>query len=102
MNTGETFDLVFQWKDHAGVLTNFTGYTIKAQIRTAELPDGVLILDLTPFFTIATTSLNLVVDATTTAALPPGGYYWDLFVTIGGVTKRLLSGVATVLGRETT
>lgn len=63
-----------------GVYQPMTGVTARAQIR--DKPGGVLLLDLTPYFSVNAddaTALDLFVPGTATAALKTDGV-WDMFL----------------------
>ena len=77
-------------------LMDLTGYTVKASIKK-NYEDSK---------TCATMSLNNVLNSsgsiqlgmssTETKALPVGSYVWDLLITTGSVSTRMLEGIVAV------
>lgn len=98
VNTGSTFQQTFNLEstDNNAAL-NLSGYTVNSQMRkwagasaatdfVASIPtplDGKILLELT---------------STTTASLKAGRYVYDILITKGGVTERVVEG--NVLVRE--
>lgn len=80
---------------------DITGRTYASQLRTSP--------DITAISATATCSITnaangvmqVVYSATSTAALDPGYYYWDLQETNGSTVTTVLSGVVTVLADVT-
>lgn len=80
---------------------NITGRTYAAQLRTNP--------DISTISATATCSvtdgangvMQAVFSATSTAALSPGQYYWDLQETNGAIVTTILSGTVTVLADVT-
>ncbi len=97
---GATFELVVEWKDPAGAAISLTGYTAAMQVRKTY--GGPTILSLASggsgiAIDAALGKLTITIARTTTAALaaPVQGVY-DLEVTNGTVTYRLLEGSVLV------
>ena len=88
--------------DEAGVTpVNITGYTFAAQCRTA--PD-ISAISGTATCTVtngAAGELLVSWSATTTAAISPGLYYWDLQQTAGASVTTIMAGQITVLADVT-
>lgn len=84
-----------------GAITNITGYTFAAQIRTVS---GTLAATFTTAIVSAaagTFSISLT-SAETSGLSTTTEYKWDLEVTISGVVTELLRGDVTVVDEVTT
>ncbi len=82
---GETFSRVLTYRDAAGALVNLTGYTARMPVRGAASPTLVLGGGLG--------TIRFTFSAAQTAAMPPGNYDYDLYLTApGGDVACLLSG----------
>lgn len=97
---GATFELSVEWKDSAGAAVNLTGYTAAMQVRRTY--GGPTILSLATggsgiTIDAALGKLSIAIARSTTQALaaPLQGVY-DLEVTNGGTTYRLLEGSVLV------
>jgi hypothetical protein len=99
-NQGATFHRTITWTDSARNPYDIANYTARMQIRQTATSASI-ILELTTVNgritlgnTLATKGqVNLLVDATTTAALTPGLYVYDLeLVSSTGVVDRILEG----------
>lgn len=73
----------------------WTGWSVRAQIRSAPADSGDLMLDLTDYLTITGGSIQLAIPATQTETLTRNGV-WDLEVVQGATVVRLLKGKAVV------
>lgn len=71
------------------------GWTARAQIRALPADQGTLLLDLTPYLTVAGADVQLAVPADVTQTLTRNGV-WDLEMVNGATVIRLLQGRATV------
>jgi hypothetical protein len=76
------------------------GWTARAQIRSAPADHGDLLLDLTPYLTVAGADVRLAIPATQTQALTRSGV-WDLEMVLGSTVVRILAG-RMILSREVT
>lgn len=102
---GSTFELVVEWKDPAGAAINLTGYTAAMQIRrtygapvlvSLTSPSGGITIDA------ALGKLTLTIARSTTQTLPaPVQGVYDLEVTTGTTTYRLLEGSVLVTPEAT-
>ena len=104
---GATFRRVLTWKDADGVAQNLTGYTARMQVRDTVDDTAGAVLSLTTengrisLGGVAGT-VTLLVDATTTAALTPEQYVYDLeVVSSTGFVTRLVQGTFIVSGEVT-
>jgi hypothetical protein len=94
---GATFKRSISWTDSKKVPHDLTGYTARMQVR-ATVDSSSVILSLTTEngrITVGsgTYNINLLVNATTTAALTPGQYVYDLeVVSGGGEVTRIVQG----------
>lgn len=101
IDQGATLRDSFIYKDSHSVAIDLTGYSARSQIRTSHSA-------LTPILSISTQNSTIIitpltgvitfaVPATTTAALTPGNYVWDLEIVDGaGVVTRLVGGTCTI------
>jgi len=71
------------------------GWTARAQIRAAATDPSTLLLDLTPYLTVAGATVQLAIPASATQTLTRTGV-WDLEMVNGATVIRLLQGRATV------
>lgn len=78
--TGTTFGPVtLTCRDAEGVLVDLTGWTAYAEVRKTE--GGPVIVDLEPVITDAGGGVvTLGLSKEDTAALPVGGYLWDILL----------------------
>jgi hypothetical protein len=99
-NQGATFTRTLTWTDSAKKARDLTGYTARMQVRSSVESSSVIV-ELTTVngkITLGTTTdtkgqVTLLLSATTTAALTPGQYVYDLeLVSAGGEVTRLLEG----------
>ena len=96
IDQGTDFSAVIDLVDQDGVVYNLTGYTVAAQLRKNYATS-------TAYTFIASHSMaggiiSLGLTNTTTAALEPGRYLYDVEITLtsSGVITRVVEGVATV------
>ena len=96
IDQGTDFSAVIDLVDQDGVVYNLTGYTVAAQLRKNYATS-------TAYTFIASHSMaggiiSLGLTNTTTAALEPGRYLYDVEITLtsSGVVTRVVEGVATV------
>lgn len=88
---GETFSRTLTYRDAEGALVDLTGSSARMAVRKR---DGQAVV-ATPGIMLggAAGTLALSIPATLTAAILPGAYEYDLFVTSGGgVCEALLAG----------
>ncbi len=102
---GATFERTITWKDDAGNPVDLTGYTARMQIRetvTADPP--VVSLTVGSGITLggAAGTIQIVIDATTTAGIAASQGVYDLELEDGsGKVTRLLAGSVTFLEEVT-
>lgn len=87
--------------DENGTPINITGRTYRAQIRSSSESSTVK-----ASFTCTVTDgpngkVTCVLSATSSAALSPGNYYWDLEENASGTVTTFISGSVTVVGDVT-
>lgn len=97
---GATFDRTLTWKDASGNLVNLTGYTARMQVRTTY-DASTTVLSLTTenggiVLGGALGTIRVIASATTTAALTPRTYVYDLEAVISTNVYRLVGGTFTV------
>lgn len=73
----------------------WTGWTARAQIRSAPADNGDILINLTPYLTIVGAAIRLAVPASVTQTLTRNGV-WDLEMVQGSTVVRLLNGKAIV------
>jgi hypothetical protein len=69
----------------------WAGWSPRAQVRTVAAANGELLLDLTPYLSVAGPTITLLVPAAVTANLTRNGV-WDLELAKDGTVVRLLEG----------
>ncbi len=96
INAGSTFSQSFDLgstEDNAPF--NLSGYTIAAQLRKHSASSTA-----TDFESVIVDSdnglINVALAATTTAAIKPGRYVYDIVVTTGDIKTRVVEGSALV------
>ena len=67
------------------------GWSARAQIRTGPADSGELLLNLTPYLTVAGPVVRLTVPASVTQSLTRNGV-WDLEMVFGTTVVRILRG----------
>lgn len=101
IDQGATLRESFTYKDSDNAVVDLTGYTARSQVRSSYT-SATTILNLTSqagtlTITANTGTIAFNVSATTTAALTPGNYVWDLeLVDATGIVTRLVGGTCTV------
>ena len=101
---GATWELSLTWTDAAGDAIDVTNYSARMQARNGYDGDAVLSLTSGSGITLGGTAgtIDLSVDAATTAAIGAAQYVYDLEVeSSGGVVSRVVQGTFTVT-REVT
>lgn len=101
---GATWELSLTWTDAAGDAIDVTNYSARMQARNGYDGDAVLSLTSGSGITLGGTAgtIDLSVDAATTAAIGAAQYVYDLEVeSSGGVVSRVVQGTLTVT-REVT
>lgn len=102
---GTTLSLSFVWKKPNGDPYDLTGADVRMQVRPTADSDEVLLEVSTSSFGVVVDNagrIALDVSSLLTAAMEPGDYVYDLFVTIGGgITRCLVSGSFSVEPRVT-
>ena len=102
INCGATFDKIFVAEDGAGFI-DWTGYTAALKIREHLNSDPVMSLTSGAGITLggATGEVEVVITAAQSADVVPGDYVYDLELSSGAYTVRLLQGKATFVGNVT-
>ena len=101
IDQGATLRESFTYKDSDNAVVDLTGYTARCQVRS-KYSSATTVLNLTSqagtlTITANTGTIAFNVSASTTAALTPGNYVWDLeLVDAGGIVTRLVGGTCTV------
>lgn len=77
-----------------GTPVNMTGALAAMQVRPTYSSTVPLIdLDETSGITVTSAGvIDITIDETVTASVPPGNYVYDLVITISGTAYRLLQG----------
>jgi len=96
---GATFGLSMTYKDANGTVINLTGYTARMQVRSkANASTTIVSLTSSPAAGItlggAAGTIVISISATSTAALEPGDYVYDLELvnTSSTAVTRLVQG----------
>lgn len=96
---GATFGLSMTYKDANGAIINLTTYTARMQVRSkASAPTTILSLTSSPGAGItlggAAGTIVISISASSTAALEPGDYVYDLELvnTTSSAVTRLIQG----------
>ena len=99
---GATWERTFTWTIN-GTPVNWTGYTAKMQVKEYLNSDSVLTLTSGSGITLGGSAgtISLVMSSAATGAVTPGQYIYDLEVTNGTVTYRVLEGKLTFDGQVT-
>ena len=99
---GATWDKTFTWRID-GNLVDWTGYSAKLQVKEYLNADSVLTLTSGSGITLGGSAgtIALVMTSAATGAVTPGQYLYDLEVTNGTVTYRVLEGKFTFDGQVT-
>lgn len=97
---GATFSRQVEWQAPNGTPINLTGRTARMQVRPAVDSDEVLVSLTTENGRItlggALGTIDLLIDAATTADLPAGRHKYDLEVVFGATVDRVLQGTFVV------
>jgi hypothetical protein len=100
-----TFNFQFQIKNDS-TPWNLTGYTGTMTVRPFVGDSTTTVVATTAngrmVFDNANGRITVTIDATTTGAIAAGRYAYDLVVTTGATTTRLLEGKFIVTGAVTT
>lgn len=101
IDQGATLRESFTYRDSNNAVVDLTGYTARSQVRTSYSATGTVLSATSAAGTLAITAatglIAFNVPATTTAALTPGNYVWDLeIVDPSGIVTRLVGGTCTV------
>lgn len=102
---GATFAYSITWKDSTGTPINLTGYSARMQVRPA-VSSSTLRLELTSAngrisLGGSAGTISLSISAADTAALPAGGYVYDLELVSGATVTRLMQGAFEVRAEVT-
>ena len=106
IDQGANWKLTITWRDSADALVNLTGYSARAEVRSAS-DSSLLLAASTVAGTItlggAAGTIAINVPAATTGALTAQTAKWDLELTSGsGEITRLLKGLAVIDPQVTT
>ena len=95
VDQGATFNSTIDLTDPAGEVFNLTGYTVAAQMRKNYASSTST--TFTSSHSSTEGEIFLTLSSTTTAAIEPGRYLYDVEITSpGGVVTRVVEGVVTV------
>jgi hypothetical protein len=95
IDQGTSFTATIDLTDANDAIFNLTGYTVAAQMRKNYTSS--VATTFTSSHTGVLGKINLVLNATTTAAIEPGRYLYDVEITsAGGVITRVVEGIVTV------
>jgi hypothetical protein len=99
---GATWERTFTWRVD-GTLVNWTGYTAKLQVKQYLNDTSVLTLTSGSGITLGGSAgtIAVVMSSALTGAVTPGDYLYDLEVTNGSITYRVLEGKFTFDGQVT-
>jgi hypothetical protein len=104
---GDTLDAVLEFFNENGTVKTLTGYSAKLQVRSDAESATVILEASTAAGTLvvggAAGTITMAVAASTTAALTPGRYVYDLQTTSpdGNVTTEIIQHVCTVVADVT-
>tara|TARA_B100000073_G_scaffold338618_1_gene335965 strand:- start:12167 stop:12544 length:378 start_codon:yes stop_codon:yes gene_type:complete len=101
INKGADFRSTFQVKNNDTSNFDFTGYTGEAKMKRSNNVGSSVAIAAT--FTVGFTSaaagqFNISLTDTVTNQLTPGRYYYNMNVSIGSSTYRIIEGNALVVG----
>lgn len=95
IDQGSTFSATIDLTDATGAVFNLTNYTVAAQMRKNYTSSTAT--NFVTSQTGETGKINLSLIQSTTAALEPGRYLYDVEITSsGGVITRVVEGIVTV------
>jgi hypothetical protein len=99
---GATWSKTFTWTIDT-VPVNWTGYTAKMQVKEHLNSDSVVTLTSGSGITLGGSAgtVDITISSALTGAVTPGQYIYDLEVTNGSITYRLLEGKLTFDGQVT-
>jgi hypothetical protein len=99
---GATWERTFTFKIN-GTLVNWTGYTAKMQVKEFLNSSAVITLTSSSGITLGGSAgtIAVVISSALTGAVTPGTYIYDLEVTNGSITYRVLEGKLTFDGQVT-
>ena len=107
---GATFKHTITYTDSSDTAIDLTGYSVRMDVRFAKSKNADAVIQLTAANSRATVlnatqgKIQLLINATDTAALTPGEYFYDLEIensTTPPVVERVLEGLFTVDGEVT-
>ena len=101
---GATFSQVITWTDSEDVAIDLTDYTAKMQVRRSEAsPNSSLELSTENGGISLNSSgeVSLTISSADTADISSGQYVYDLEMTTGETTTRLIQGTFTVSAEVT-
>ncbi len=104
MQTGDTFRRALALTDAAGAPINLTtGYSFAGQIRATPCDPALVATFVLSIRAPATLGIvDVLLDATTTSALAPGSYAFDIVMSQApGDERTLVQGFITVAPRVT-
>ena len=93
---GATLQRTLQYQNDLEQTINLTGATARMQVRP-EIDSSTIIIELTTtnnrlIINGVAGEIDILIDATTTATLPIGNYYYDLELVQGTFVTRLIEG----------
>ena len=102
---GATLVRTILYTDANNVVTNLTGYTAAMQVRATAASATVLLSATTANGRLtlggAAGTIDVLIDAVTMSAIPPGRYVYDLELYSGATVVRLIEGYFNVKAEVT-
>lgn len=97
IDQGADFNVTITLEDSAGAAINLTGYTGKSLLRPSYY-SGLNVYAITVVIPNPATSGNiqLSMPASSTSYIPPGRYSYDVIITNGVLTTKVLQGIMVV------
>jgi hypothetical protein len=94
IDQGADFSLSIVLTDANSHVFDIAGYTAHASMRPWYTSNTVIVFDVS--IDANTGTLTLALDATTTAELDPIRYVYDVIISDGNATERIVEGTVTV------
>lgn len=99
IDQGTDYSTTITLTDDQDNVVDLTGYTANAQMKKTYTSSNVVTFTttITPLQGFVTLSLT----DTQTANITPGRYVYDVILTVGSITTRIVEGIVTVTPRVT-
>lgn len=95
IDQGTDYSITIDCTDSSGEILNLTGYTAAAQVRKTY-QSSTISATFGTAITAATGKVIMTLTDTQTAALSSGRYVYDLNITSGETTTRVVEGQAII------